>query len=121
MFHSMFLRVKRLPFWGANGAGKTSLINIISGITPMDSGKTVLRGKPVEIRSPRDAKTLGIYITHDQSCVIDTLSIAENIFLGREDSCFVNKKKAAARSAGRYGAGGPQQETGYARRRAVPV
>ncbi len=82
-----------LALLGANGAGKTSLINIILGITPMDSGKLFFRGKPVEIKSPHDAKALGIYIAHDQNRVIDTLSIAENIFLGHEDSRFVSKKK----------------------------
>jgi len=104
-----------LALLGANGAGKTSLINIISGITPMDSGKLFFRGKPVEIRSPRDAKTLGIYITHDQSCVIDTLSIAENIFLGREDSCFVNKKKL------RRAAQAVMEQVGLSRKPDTPV
>jgi ribose transport system ATP-binding protein len=68
---------------GENGAGKSTLMKIISGTLPMDSGRIVLRGQPVEIHSPQQAQHLGIGMVYQEFSLIPALSAAENIFLGR--------------------------------------
>jgi ABC-type sugar transport system ATPase subunit len=69
---------------GDNGAGKSVLIKCISGIHTPDSGQILWIGKPVHIRSPRDAAALGIETVHQDLALCDNLDIAQNMFLGRE-------------------------------------
>ncbi len=69
---------------GENGAGKSTLIRILGGIHQRDAGEIRLRGQAVEIPSPRQARTLGISIIHQELNLVPALSVAENIFLGRE-------------------------------------
>src|SRR3990170_2907612 len=69
---------------GENGAGKSTLIRILGGIHQRDAGEIRLRGRAVEISSPRRARTLGISIIHQELNLVPALSVAENIFLGRE-------------------------------------
>ncbi|HHV62061.1 MAG TPA: sugar ABC transporter ATP-binding protein [Firmicutes bacterium] len=69
---------------GENGAGKSTLMKILSGAYPMDSGEIFIKGKRVEINKPQDAQELGISIIHQEFNLIPHLSIAQNIFLGRE-------------------------------------
>ena len=69
---------------GENGAGKSTLIKILGGIYKTDSGEIILNGKKVEYRSPLDAKRHGIAIIHQELMLAENLSIAENIFLGKE-------------------------------------
>lgn len=66
---------------GENGSGKSSLINIIWGAYSKDSGTIFLDGTPVEIHSPVDAKKLGISIIHQEPCLFEHFSVAENIYL----------------------------------------
>lgn len=73
-----------LALLGDNGAGKSTLIKCISGIHRPDSGTIYLRGKPVSIRSPRDAIEAGIETIHQDTSLAPDLSIARNLFLGRE-------------------------------------
>ena len=80
-----------LALLGANGAGKTSLINILGGRSQSDSGRIYYREKKVLLRNPFDAKTLGIYISSDKKRILDNLTVAENITLGRERSFFLGK------------------------------
>ncbi|WP_380182694.1 sugar ABC transporter ATP-binding protein [Kalamiella sp. sgz302252] len=70
---------------GANGAGKSTLMAVLSGAYSHYSGEILLDGKPVTIRSPRDAKRLGIHLVQQEVDValVPTLSIAENIMLDR--------------------------------------
>ncbi|MBI2247568.1 MAG: sugar ABC transporter ATP-binding protein [Armatimonadetes bacterium] len=68
---------------GENGAGKSTLMRILGGIHQRDAGEIRLRGRPVEIRSPIHARTLGISIIHQELNLVPALSVAENIFLGR--------------------------------------
>jgi ribose transport system ATP-binding protein len=69
---------------GENGAGKSTLIRILGGIHRRDSGEIRLRGRQVEITSPRQARELGIAIIHQELSQVGPLSVAENLLLGRE-------------------------------------
>lgn len=70
---------------GANGAGKSTLMAVLSGAYDHFSGEILLDGQPVSIRSPRDAKKLGIHLVQQEVDValVPTLSVAENIMLDR--------------------------------------
>jgi ribose transport system ATP-binding protein len=69
---------------GENGAGKSTLMKILCGAYPKSSGEMVFKGRPLELKGPRDAQQQGIAIIHQELNLIRELSIAENIFLGRE-------------------------------------
>ncbi len=71
---------------GENGAGKTTVMNILYGLYQADSGRIVLNGKPVEIRSTRDAIRHGIGMIHQHFMLVPTLTVAENIVLGLRSS-----------------------------------
>lgn len=69
---------------GENGAGKSTLMRILSGLQIPTSGDLLIDGQPVEIRSPADALKHGIAMIHQELNLVDELSVADNIFLGRE-------------------------------------
>ena len=69
---------------GDNGAGKSTLIKVMSGAIPLTSGEIFVRGKKVDIRSTRDAIACGIETIYQDSALVAQLSIARNLFLGRE-------------------------------------
>ncbi len=69
---------------GDNGAGKSVLIKCISGIHSPDDGEIVWDGKPVHIKNPLDASSLGIETVHQDLALCDNLDIVQNMFLGRE-------------------------------------
>jgi simple sugar transport system ATP-binding protein len=69
---------------GDNGAGKSTLIKVLSGAVPMTSGEIRVKGRPVEIRSTNDAIANGIETIYQDSALVPQLSIARNLFLGRE-------------------------------------
>jgi fructose transport system ATP-binding protein len=69
---------------GDNGAGKSTLIKALSGALVPDAGEIRLDGKPVRFRTPMDARTAGIETVYQDLAVAPALSIAENLFLGRE-------------------------------------
>jgi fructose transport system ATP-binding protein len=69
---------------GDNGAGKSSLIKALSGATIPDQGEILLDGKPVQFRSPIDARRAGIETVYQELAVAPAMTIAENLFLGRE-------------------------------------
>jgi simple sugar transport system ATP-binding protein len=69
---------------GDNGAGKSTLIKILSGAVPYTSGTISIRGVPVAIRSTTDAIAHGIETIYQDSALVTQLSIARNLFLGRE-------------------------------------
>ncbi|MBC7723685.1 MAG: sugar ABC transporter ATP-binding protein [Burkholderiaceae bacterium] len=73
-----------LALVGENGAGKSSLMKILSGIYTKDSGTILLEGQEVHIDSPKTAQALGISIIHQEMNLMPHLSIAQNIFIGRE-------------------------------------
>ena len=69
---------------GENGAGKSTLMKILSGIYQMDSGKIRLKGKEIALSNPAAALNYGIAMVHQELSPIPDLSVAENIFVGRE-------------------------------------
>jgi len=69
---------------GENGAGKSTLIKVLGGIHLPDSGTIQIAGKTARIRSVADAGSYGIRIIHQELSLVPGLSIAENIYLGRE-------------------------------------
>ncbi|MDR6937512.1 MULTISPECIES: sugar ABC transporter ATP-binding protein [unclassified Luteibacter] len=69
---------------GENGAGKSTLMKILTGIYAPDSGTVEVDGKAVSITTPADAEKYGIAIIHQELNLIPALSIADNLFLGRE-------------------------------------
>jgi ABC-type sugar transport system ATPase subunit len=70
---------------GDNGAGKSVLIKCIAGIHQPDGGRILWQGRPVHLRSPRDASALGIETVHQDLALCDNLDIVQNMFLGREE------------------------------------
>jgi ribose transport system ATP-binding protein len=69
---------------GENGAGKSTLMNILAGVFPPDAGEILLGGQPVRFTNTRAAQQAGISIIFQELNLVPHLSIAENIFLGRE-------------------------------------
>jgi len=69
---------------GENGAGKSTLMNILAGVFPPDEGEVLLDGRSVRFKNPREAQEAGIAIIFQELNLIPYLSVAENIFLGRE-------------------------------------
>ena len=69
---------------GDNGAGKSSLIKALSGAITIDDGEIELDGKPIHFRSPMEARDAGIETVYQTLALSPALSIADNMFLGRE-------------------------------------
>jgi simple sugar transport system ATP-binding protein len=69
---------------GDNGAGKSTLIKVLSGAVPASGGRIYVRGQKVDIRSTGDAIANGIETIYQDSALVTQLSIARNLFLGRE-------------------------------------
>jgi erythritol transport system ATP-binding protein len=87
---------------GENGAGKSTLVKILAGIAQPTSGSLVLDGAEVQFRSVRDADAHGIGIIHQELNLCPNLSVAENIFLGREISAkgVLNKREQERQARG---------------------
>ena len=85
---------------GENGAGKSTLVKIIAGAVERDAGTILWRGQEAQIGSFADAERLGIHVIYQQLNVLNYLSVAENIALGRERSrLFVVDVEEARRRA----------------------
>ncbi|PYD02461.1 D-xylose ABC transporter ATP-binding protein [Microbacterium esteraromaticum] len=69
---------------GENGAGKSTLMKILSGIYTRDEGTITFEGEPVELTSPLQAQQLGITIIHQELNMMPDLTVAQNIYIGRE-------------------------------------
>jgi fructose transport system ATP-binding protein len=86
---------------GDNGAGKSTLIKILSGAVQPDAGEILVDGRPVQLRSPVEARHHGIETVYQDLAVVPMMDIAENLFLGREQRApgalgavmhFINKR-----------------------------
>ncbi|HOG61307.1 MAG TPA: sugar ABC transporter ATP-binding protein [Flexilinea sp.] len=79
---------------GENGSGKSTLMKILSGVYIKDEGKVIVNGKEMNFQKPRDAQDAGIAIIHQELNLCRHLTVAENIFLGREfqNGIFLDKK-----------------------------
>jgi galactofuranose transport system ATP-binding protein len=73
---------------GENGAGKSTLIKVLTGVHAPDAGTIVLDGQPITPRSPREAEQAGISTVYQEVNLIPTLSIADNLLLGRQPTRF---------------------------------
>src|SRR6266542_1526121 len=69
---------------GENGAGKSTLIKIAAGVHTEFEGTVALDGRPTRFTSPQDAAAHGISVIHQEMSLIDSMSVADNMFLGRE-------------------------------------
>ncbi len=73
-----------LALVGENGAGKSTLMKLLTGIYPADGGEFWLDGEPLNVTGPKDASERGISIIHQEFNLMPHLTVAENIFIGRE-------------------------------------
>ena len=80
---------------GENGAGKSTIIKIITGVYTKDDGQILIDGEPVEINTRADARNCGISVIYQELSLIPALTVTENIFLGQEPCKFgyLNKKQ----------------------------
>lgn len=81
---------------GANGAGKSTLIKIVGGVHSQSSGDVILKGKTVAFKNEHDSKSHGISIIYQELSLVPTLSVVQNMFLGRESAGaggFLRKKE----------------------------
>ena len=67
---------------GENGAGKSTLMKIIYGSVKQDAGRVLWNGQPVQVRNPQEARALGISMVFQHFSLFDTLTVAENVWLG---------------------------------------
>lgn len=86
---------------GENGAGKSTLMKIFSGLYSPSGGTVRVSDRAVELKHPIDAQRLGIVMIHQELNLVDELSVADNIFLGRErvKLGFVNRRATRTKSA----------------------
>ena len=79
---------------GENGAGKSTAMKIVAGMFAPDGGQILWKGQPVSFRNPAEASAHGIAMVHQECLLAQHLSVAENIFLGREPSAggWVNRR-----------------------------
>lgn len=85
---------------GENGAGKSTLIKLITGVYHKDAGEILLENQAIEPHSPHEAQALGISTVYQEINLIPTMSVAENLFLGRQPMRwgFVDMRTVNARS-----------------------
>src|SRR5437773_1372252 len=81
---------------GENGAGKTTLMRVLYGMIAPDSGAIEVEGRAVRIHHPADAMRLGLGMVHQHFMLVDTLTVAENVCLGREPGRFGMLDRARA-------------------------
>ncbi len=84
---------------GENGAGKSTLMKVLTGIHTPDSGDIYLEGNQMSFKSPRDAQLAGISMVHQELNLMNHLTVAQNIFIGREsDGAFLNERSINKRT-----------------------
>ena len=97
-----------LALLGENGAGKSTIMNVVYGLLSADAGDILVDGSPVKIKSPRHAIDLGIGMVHQHFMLVQPLTVTENIILGREPAHlgvidFATARARVAEISGRYG------------------
>jgi ribose transport system ATP-binding protein len=80
---------------GQNGAGKSTLIKILAGDYAATAGSISIDGHPVSIRNTRDARRLGIGVVYQELSLLPNLTVAENVFLGREPTRLITLRQGA--------------------------
>ena len=81
-------RGQTLGLIGPNGAGKSTIMKILTGVLKKDEGKIFYKGNEVDIHNTKHAKSLGISIIHQELNLMPDLTVAENIFIGKEPMRF---------------------------------
>jgi len=84
---------------GENGAGKSTLINILAGAVRRDAGRVMFDGREVDFQTPRQSQAAGIAVIHQELATLPTLSVAENLLMGRMPSRSGWVDRAAMRRA----------------------
>lgn len=79
-----------LALVGENGAGKSTLMKILTGIYEKDEGEIIFEGKPITPKNTKEAQELGISIIHQELNLMQDLTVAQNIFIGREPTTGFN-------------------------------
>ena len=69
---------------GENGAGKSTLTKIMAGVVPLSSGDMLIEGKPVNPRTPNEARDLGVAMVFQENSLVPSMTVAQNLFLGQE-------------------------------------
>jgi simple sugar transport system ATP-binding protein len=95
-----------LGLLGDNGAGKSTMIKILTGLFPPDKGEIRWEGEPVHFHSPRDAYDIGVATVYQDLAIVDLMAIYRNVFLGREKAItkgwgpfkWIDRKKAHAQA-----------------------
>ena len=89
---------------GENGAGKSTLMKIIYGAVKPDEGQMHFNGQPVQVRNPQEARALGIAMVFQHFSLFDTLTVAENVWLGLDKSLqLAEVTRRIAATAAQYG------------------
>ena len=87
---------------GENGAGKSTLMKIVAGMFAPDAGEILWNGQPISFKNPAEAQAHGIAMVHQECLLAQHLSVAENIFLGRQPSNavgLVNRRRMEQQAA----------------------
>ncbi|TDD45481.1 sugar ABC transporter ATP-binding protein [Nonomuraea terrae] len=84
---------------GENGAGKSTIVKILSGVHRPDSGRILLDGEPVEFAGPGDAQQAGVAVIYQEPTLFPDLSVMENIFMGRQPRSRFGIDRRAMRAA----------------------
>jgi rhamnose transport system ATP-binding protein len=87
---------------GENGAGKSTMMKIVAGMIQRDAGEMLWQGRSVNFRRPMEAAAVGIAMVHQESQLAPHLSVAENLFLGREQRLplgWVNRRRMQEQAA----------------------
>jgi ribose transport system ATP-binding protein len=90
-----------LALVGENGAGKSTLMKVLTGVYTVDQGEFSLNGEPYQPTSPKHAQELGISIIHQEFNLMPDLTVAQNLFIGREPRAsrlFLNERRLNARA-----------------------
>jgi ABC-type sugar transport system ATPase subunit len=69
---------------GDNGAGKSTIMKVLSGVYPVDSGELLIGGQPTVLTSPARARDMGIAVVFQNLALVECLDVAENMYLGRQ-------------------------------------
>lgn len=88
---------------GENGAGKSTLVKIVAGLVQPDAGEIELEGRPVRLGSRRAATALGIGVVHQHFSLVETMTVAENLLLGRPGAGRLLALDRARRDADEWG------------------
>ncbi|MGL4736652.1 MAG: ATP-binding cassette domain-containing protein, partial [Cellulosilyticaceae bacterium] len=87
---------------GENGAGKSTLMKILTGVYKKDSGRVLYKGREIEVQGTKEAQELGIGIVHQELNLMPHLTVAQNMFIGREfmasNKVFVDDAEANRRA-----------------------